>query len=63
MHFGRKFGNRKRGASDQMAAAVTMITLRASLDGLTAEQIVRCYGVPLPEATELLEHERQRRGQ
>ena len=57
----RQYGNKKRTKADQMAAAVQMITLRVSLDGLTPEAISRSYGLTLPQATELLAKEQRRR--
>tara|TARA_B100000378_G_scaffold274063_1_gene267923 strand:- start:403 stop:549 length:147 start_codon:yes stop_codon:yes gene_type:complete len=42
-------------------SALMMLTMRQSLDGLTAEQISRSYGLPIPEAADLLKKETLRR--
>ena len=61
MRGGRQYGNRKRTKRDMRAAAVAMLTMRRSLDGLTPETLSRSYGLPIPDATELLNKETLRR--
>jgi hypothetical protein len=61
MRGGRQYGNKKRTRADMRAAALQMLTFRASLDGLTPEQLSRSYGLSLPDATDLLNKEVQRR--
>lgn len=61
MRGGRQYGNRKRTKQDMRGSALMMLTMRQSLDGLTAEQISRSYGLPIPEAADLLKKEKLRR--
>lgn len=43
------------------SACVAMLTMRPSLDGVQPETLVRCYGLSLPEATDMLAKEAKRR--
>lgn len=58
----RSFGTQRRTKFEQRTAAMQLLTLRASLDGLTPETLTRSYGIPAPEAADLIEQERKRRG-
>lgn len=57
----RSYGPRKRTKQDQRAAAFTMLTLRASLEGVTRELLTRSYGLTEPEAQAMLMKELARR--
>lgn len=58
---GRLYGNKKRTKTDMRASAITMLTMRQSLDGVTVETLVRSYGLNPVEATDLLAKEQRRR--
>lgn len=58
---GRQYGNKKRTQADMKAAAITMLTMRQSLDGVTVDTLVRSYGLNPVDATSLLEREQARR--
>ena len=57
----RHYGNKKRTMQDKRQAAFMMLTMRASLDGVTEESLVRSCGVTPVEAKEMLDKERARR--
>ena len=57
----RSFGSKKRTKTDMRAAAVTMLTMRVSLEGVTVETLTRSYGLSPVEATSLLQKEQERR--
>jgi len=57
----KRYGNPKRTKLAQKTAAVQMLTMRQSLDGLTVETLTRSYGLSEPDATTLLRAEQQRR--
>ena len=61
MRGGRQYGNKRRTKTDMRAAAVTMLTMRQSLDGVTVETLVRSYGLNPVEATSMLDKEKDRR--
>ena len=58
---GRQYGNKRRTKTDMRAAALTMLTMRQSLDGVTVETLTRSYGLSPVEATSLLQKEQERR--
>lgn len=62
MRRGAFYGNKARTKADMRTAAFTMLTIRASLDGVTEETLVRSYGLSEPQAAEMLASERKRRG-
>lgn len=55
------YGNQKRTKIAQRTAAFQMLTMRASLDGVTTETLTRSYGLSEPEAAKMLAEERMRR--
>lgn len=57
----RSFGPKKRTKQDMRAAAFTMLTMRASLEGVTREMLVRSYGLDEPTAQAMLMKEQARR--
>lgn len=57
----RSYGPKKRTKADQRTAAFTMLTMRASLEGVTRETLVRSYGLSEHEAQAMLTKERARR--
>lgn len=57
----RSYGSKKRTKQDMRASALTMLTMRASLDGMTREGLVRSYGLTEPEAQAMLMKEQARR--
>jgi hypothetical protein len=57
----RHFGNKKRTRAEMRTAAISLLALRRTLDGLTAADVSRTTGVPEPEAAQLLEEARKRR--
>lgn len=62
MHGGRRqYGSKQPSKLALKSACVAMLTMRASLDGVEPETLVRCYGLSLPDATDLLASERKRR--
>lgn len=58
---GAFYGNKARTKADMRTAAFTMLTMRASLDGVTEETLIRSYGLSAPQAAEMLADERLRR--
>ena len=61
MSRGRRYGSKQPSAASLKASCVTMLTMRTSLDGVDPQSLVRCYGLSLPEATDILAKERKRR--
>lgn len=61
MRRGSFYGTKARTKAELRSAAFTMLTMRASLDGVTTETLVRSYGLSEPQAAELLSAERLRR--
>jgi hypothetical protein len=57
----RSYGPKKRTKQDMRVAAFTMLTMRASLEGVTREMLVRSYGLTEPEAQAMLMKEQARR--
>jgi hypothetical protein len=57
----RKYGPKTRTMQEKRTALTMMLTLCRSLDGVSVEGLVRCYGVKEPETAAMLAAERERR--
>lgn len=57
----KRYGSPKRTKLQMRTAAFQMLTMRASLDGVTPEALIRSYGLSEPEAAQMLAEARTRR--
>lgn len=55
------YGNKTRTREQKRAALVAMLTMRRTLDGVTASDLQRSYGLPVGEIDQLLTAESRRR--
>lgn len=57
------FGNKKRSKIEQRTAAMMMLTMRQTLEGVNIESLMRAYGLSEAQAFEMLAAEHKRREQ
>lgn len=55
------YGAKKRSKADQRIAVLSMLTMCATMEGVTSEMLVRSYGLSEAEAHAMLMKERARR--
>jgi hypothetical protein len=54
----RQFGNKRRTQQDKRVALQSLLVMRRTLDGLTAEDLARTHGLPVAECGAALEAQR-----
>lgn len=57
----RSYSPKKRSKADRRIAVLAMLTLRATMEGVTPETLARSYGLTEAEAQAMLMKERARR--
>lgn len=59
----RQFGNKRRTQQDKRVALQSLLVMRRTLDGLTAEGLARTHGLTVAECGAALEDAKARRGE